>query len=117
MGQEMTIYEVAALFEGLVRAEERRLRVKYPRGGRFTWELGNDELHVVFIIRKRKLELFVGKMIEITSWYANQDGSVDDYVSDYSSTTYTQDEAITLAHLLQTRHFPLLENSLQENPN
>lgn len=116
MGQEMTIHEVAALFEGLVHAEERKLRMLHPRGGRFTWDLGDDELHIVFTIRKRKLELFVGQMIDIALWYDNQRDSVEDYISDYSSTPYTQDDVIALARLLQTRYFPILENVLQENP-
>lgn len=108
--ERMTVHEVVALFEGLVQAEERRLRAKYQYGGRFKWEIGEEELHIQFVIRKRKFELYVGSMIDAVLWYDKRSCGVDDYISDCSSTPYTNEDVLRLARLLQSRYFPLLEN-------
>lgn len=110
MEELLTTQEVIALFEGLMRAEERRLRAKYPRCCRFRWEIAEESLHLEISVRKRKFELYVGDKIDIVAWYNCRSCGVDDYISDFSYLHYTDEEVWTLARLLQTRYFPILEN-------
>ena len=107
---EVSVHEIVALFEGLLNAEERRLRSKYPRNCRFKWEIEEDSLHVQISVRKRKFELYVGDQIDMVAWYNSRSCGVDDYISDFTNLGCTDGNVLQLVRLMQARYFPILEN-------
>lgn len=112
---EFTRNETAALFEGLMMAEHRKLKETFPRcrlrrentASGITLELQNG---------RRRCKVTVSDKLDISCWH-NERYGVDDYHSSWSNCVGLPEDVMPLAQTMQELYFPLLEQPDKTSEN
>ncbi|XBX07683.1 hypothetical protein QMP26_05860 [Enterocloster clostridioformis] len=104
---EFTQAEITALFEGLMLAEQRKLKPLFPRC-RFKTEVYDDAVILHASNGRRKCKVTITKTILMECW-RNERYGLDDSLCDGTYTVMTDEDVIQLARYLQKVYFPLLE--------
>ena len=104
---EITKNQAIALFEGLMIAEHRKLKEKFPRC-RLRREIADAGMTLEIQNGRRRCEVSVSEKLDVTCW-RNERYGVDDYHSSWTYCIDLLEDVLSLAQELQEFYFPLLE--------